>query len=97
MLKRKQTLALKSNSNTSLLLLLYYLLLLVYYLFITCLLFIINCVFNLFGFRISISDFEILKALSHGAFGKVCLAKKVASGDLFAIKIIDRKKMVSIM
>ena len=26
--------------------------------------------------KVSISDFELVKALSHGAYGKVCLARK---------------------
>ena len=34
----------------------------------------------------SISDFEILKPISRGAFGRVYLARKAATGDLYAIK-----------
>lgn len=37
--------------------------------------------------RTSIEDFEILKPISRGAFGRVFLAKKRATGDLFAIKV----------
>ncbi|KAF6144794.1 hypothetical protein GIB67_016868 [Kingdonia uniflora] len=37
--------------------------------------------------RTSIEDFEILKPISRGAFGRVFLARKRATGDLFAIKI----------
>ena len=36
----------------------------------------------------SIDDFEILKPISRGAFGRVYLAKKRATGDLFAIKVV---------
>lgn len=37
--------------------------------------------------RTSIDDFEIIKPISRGAFGRVFLAKKKATGDLFAIKV----------
>lgn len=35
----------------------------------------------------SINDFEIIKPISKGAFGKVFLARKRTTGDLFAIKV----------
>lgn len=37
--------------------------------------------------RTSIEDFEIIKPISRGAFGRVFLAKKRATGDVFAIKV----------
>lgn len=37
--------------------------------------------------RISIDDFEIIKPISRGAFGKVFLARKRTTGDFFAIKV----------
>lgn len=37
--------------------------------------------------RTSIEDFEIIKPISKGAFGRVFLARKRATGDLFAIKV----------
>ena len=37
--------------------------------------------------RTSIDDFEIIKPISRGAFGRVFLARKRATGDLFAIKV----------
>lgn len=37
--------------------------------------------------RTSIEDFEIIKPISRGAFGRVFLARKWATGDLFAIKV----------
>jgi vacuolar-type H+-ATPase subunit H len=48
----------------------------------------------------SIADFEFLKPISRGAFGKVYLARKKNTGDLFAIKIMRkddvlRKNMVT--
>ena len=36
---------------------------------------------------ISIDDFEVLKPISRGAFGRVYLARKRTTGDLFAIKV----------
>lgn len=38
--------------------------------------------------RTSIDDFEIIKPISRGAFGRVFLAKKRTTGDLFAIKVM---------
>ena len=35
----------------------------------------------------SIDDFEVLKPISRGAFGRVYLARKRTTGDLFAIKV----------
>lgn len=37
--------------------------------------------------RTSIDDFEIIKPISRGAFGRVFLAKKRTTGDLFSIKV----------
>ncbi|KAK9113156.1 hypothetical protein Scep_020675 [Stephania cephalantha] len=37
--------------------------------------------------RISIEDFEIIKPISRGAYGKVFLARKRTTGDIFAIKV----------
>ncbi|XP_057996119.1 probable serine/threonine protein kinase IRE isoform X2 [Hevea brasiliensis] len=37
--------------------------------------------------RTSIEDFEIIKPISRGAFGRVFLSRKRATGDLFAIKV----------
>lgn len=37
--------------------------------------------------RITIEDFDILKLISRGTFGRVFLAKKRATGDNFAIKV----------
>ena len=35
----------------------------------------------------SIDEFKILKPVSRGAFGRVYLARKLATGDLYAIKV----------
>uniref|UniRef100_A0A1D1XKI4 non-specific serine/threonine protein kinase n=2 Tax=Anthurium amnicola TaxID=1678845 RepID=A0A1D1XKI4_9ARAE len=44
--------------------------------------------------RTSIDDFEIIKPISRGAFGKVFLARKRTTGDLFAIKVLKRLHMI---
>ena len=44
--------------------------------------------------RISIQDFELIQGLSSGAYGQVCLVKKISSGDHFAMKMIDREKTI---
>jgi serine/threonine protein kinase len=42
----------------------------------------------------SISDFDIIKPISRGAFGKVYLATKKTTNDLFAIKVIRKSDIV---
>lgn len=42
----------------------------------------------------SIQDFEIVKPISHGAYGKVYLARKKTTLDLYAIKILKKEDMV---
>ncbi|KAJ3217914.1 hypothetical protein HDU67_007065 [Dinochytrium kinnereticum] len=42
----------------------------------------------------SIHDFEIIKPISRGAFGKVYLAMKKTTQDLFAIKILKKEDMI---
>ncbi|KAI5077917.1 hypothetical protein GOP47_0007741 [Adiantum capillus-veneris] len=44
--------------------------------------------------RITIADFDILKLISRGAFGRVFLAKKRATGDNFAIKVLRKIDMI---
>ncbi|XP_006856075.2 probable serine/threonine protein kinase IRE4 isoform X2 [Amborella trichopoda] len=44
--------------------------------------------------RISIEDFEIIKPISKGAYGKVFLARKRTTGDLFAIKVLKKMDMI---
>lgn len=41
-----------------------------------------------------VQDFEILKPVSRGAFGRVYLAKKNRTGDLYAIKVLKKSDMV---
>ncbi|KXZ54565.1 hypothetical protein GPECTOR_4g630 [Gonium pectorale] len=42
----------------------------------------------------SIEEFEIIKPISRGAFGRVYLARKLATGDLFAIKVMKKKDLI---
>ena len=41
-----------------------------------------------------IHDFEILKPVSRGAYGRVYLASKRRTGDVFAIKVLEKKEIV---
>ena len=41
-----------------------------------------------------ITDFDILKPISRGAFGKVYLAKKKITQDYFAIKVLKKDDMI---
>eukprot|EP00127_Corallochytrium_limacisporum_P001829 Clim_evm3s86 gene=Clim_evmTU3s86 len=43
----------------------------------------------------SISDFMVIKPISKGAHGKVYLARKKLTGDLYAIKIMKKTDMIS--
>ncbi|KNC71454.1 hypothetical protein SARC_16007 [Sphaeroforma arctica JP610] len=42
----------------------------------------------------SITDFQILKPISKGAFGKVYLARKITTQDLYAIKVMKKADMI---
>lgn len=42
----------------------------------------------------SIEDYEIIKPISRGAFGRVYLARKKATGDLFAIKVMRKADLI---
>ncbi|KAK9814030.1 hypothetical protein WJX73_009617 [Symbiochloris irregularis] len=42
----------------------------------------------------SISDFDVLRPISRGAFGRVYLARKITTGDLYAIKVIRKADLV---
>ena len=43
----------------------------------------------------SIDDFFIRKLISRGAFGRVYLAEKKATGDLYALKVMRKAELVS--
>mmetsp|Transcript_1178 Transcript_1178/g.3644 ORF Transcript_1178/g.3644 Transcript_1178/m.3644 type:complete len:1041 (-) Transcript_1178:417-3539(-) len=42
----------------------------------------------------NINDFEILKPISRGAFGRVYLARKKSTGDIFAVKTLNKSDMM---
>lgn len=46
--------------------------------------------------KISKDDFEFLKVVGRGSFGKVYMAKKKDNqdGDVFAIKVLDKSVLV---
>lgn len=44
--------------------------------------------------RTTIEDFDIIKPISRGAFGRVCLSRKRTTGDLFAIKVLRKADMI---
>ncbi|KAF9413408.1 hypothetical protein BGZ94_000735, partial [Podila epigama] len=43
----------------------------------------------------SIKDFDFIKPISKGAFGSVFLAKKRATGDYYAIKVLKKSDMIA--
>ncbi|XP_004963173.2 probable serine/threonine protein kinase IRE isoform X1 [Setaria italica] len=53
-----------------------------------------NAAATKFKDRTSIEDFEIIKPISRGAFGRVFLARKRVTGDLFAIKVLKKADMI---
>lgn len=44
--------------------------------------------------KLTIADFDILKPISKGAFGQVFLARKKATGDIYAIKALKKQEML---
>ncbi|KAK8791031.1 hypothetical protein WA158_005662 [Blastocystis sp. Blastoise] len=42
----------------------------------------------------SIRDFQLLKPISRGAYGKVFLARKITTGDLYAIKTMNKRELI---
>lgn len=43
----------------------------------------------------SFKDFDVIKPISKGAFGSVYLAKKILTGDYFAIKVLRKADMIA--
>jgi len=39
--------------------------------------------------QVSLKDFELIKFLGKGAFGTVWLVKKKATGDFYAMKVVE--------
>lgn len=48
----------------------------------------------LISYRVSINDFILLKSIASGAYGKVILARKKNTSDHFAIKVLEKDKMM---
>ena len=48
----------------------------------------------IFGEKVTIDDFELLKVLGKGSFGKVMQVKKKDTGDIFAMKILQKDKVL---
>lgn len=44
---------------------------------------------------VGIDDFQFLKFIGEGAYGRIYLARKRATGDIFAIKVVDYADRVS--
>jgi len=47
------------------------------------------------GKKISIDDFRFLKVLGRGTYGKVMLAQKIDSGQLFAAKVLRKDVIIA--
>jgi len=47
------------------------------------------------NYRYSIKDFQFVKAVNSGSFGKICLVKMINTGELYAMKIIDSEEVVA--
>ena len=45
---------------------------------------------------VGIDDFEFIKLISKGAYGRVWLVKKKTTGDFYAMKIVDFSERVII-
>ena len=46
--------------------------------------------------KVGIEDFDFIKLLGQGAYGKIYLVQKKATGDRYAMKILDFAGMVII-
>ncbi|KAG1681297.1 hypothetical protein FOA52_007343 [Chlamydomonas sp. UWO 241] len=44
--------------------------------------------------QVTIEDFDLVKPISRGAYGRVYLARKRATGDYYAIKVMKKKDLV---
>ncbi len=45
--------------------------------------------------RISFRDFKLIKLLGNGSFGQVYLAKYLNNGNLYALKVLNKKKLIN--
>lgn len=46
------------------------------------------------GKKLTENDFEVIRMLGKGAFGKVILTQKKDDGELYAIKIINKADLI---
>lgn len=53
-----------------------------------------HCVTLTGALQVSVDDFEVVKAVSRGAYGRLYLARLKASGELFAIKVLRKRDLV---
>mmetsp|Transcript_18922 Transcript_18922/g.21719 ORF Transcript_18922/g.21719 Transcript_18922/m.21719 type:complete len:211 (-) Transcript_18922:976-1608(-) len=44
--------------------------------------------------KVSLADFELMKLLGYGTYGRVFLARKRNNGKIYAIKVIDKKNII---
>ena len=44
--------------------------------------------------KITLSDFELLKIIGHGAFGKIKLVREKSTGEIYALKILKKSLML---
>ena len=44
--------------------------------------------------KVSVADFELLKVLGRGSFGKVMQVRRKADGKVYAMKILKKKAMI---
>ncbi len=47
------------------------------------------------NYRYSIKDFQFVKAVNSGSFGKICLVRMVSTSELYAMKIINSEEAVA--
>ncbi len=52
---------------------------------------------NIDASNVTIDDFEILKVIGKGGYSQVVMARKKDSGFLYAIKIMDKKHLLTCM
>lgn len=53
-----------------------------------------STLYSIDGQDVSFADFECVKVLGRGAYGKVMLVKKKSSGELFAMKSLRKEEMI---
>jgi serine/threonine protein kinase len=46
------------------------------------------------GKKLTENDFEVIRMLGKGAFGKVILTRKKDDGELYAIKILNKSDLI---